>query len=370
MSESGSGQATRQSTKSRPPMNLSLAVFRARFRRSSRPISSRAAPRTSDSTGTVSKASSKSSTKKSTKSIHHRRPAHQGHQPSPKLEEEVGDLLFAGVNVARFVGVDPEIALKKANRKFKQRFQWMEAAAAREGQRFADLPRDRMEELWNQSKLEAHGSPASLDFARQNRSANEIPSTDAKELSALETVLCSLHRGFTVMQPAAIPRLKSATALRSRNTTSAFALTPHLGRRYCRAFRHVRGGAAHRRPGTRRFRRMRKWSVSRSRSQACGAGKPFLHSHQTAVLTEFHDRGVGRRLKLFQRQDALKRGIDLIEWTFDPLELKNALFQSRASRSNRARSTFPIATALREARFTLACRPTASSRNGGSTPTA
>jgi predicted GNAT superfamily acetyltransferase len=55
-------------------------------------------------------------------------------------------------------------------------------------------------------------------------------------------------------------------------------------------------------------------------------GKVFLHSHITAVQPEFRDRGVGRRLKLFQRQHALKRGIDLIEWTFDPLELKNAHF--------------------------------------------
>ena len=54
--------------------------------------------------------------------------------------------------------------------------------------------------------------------------------------------------------------------------------------------------------------------------------KPFLHSHMTAVLPEYRDRGVGRRLKLFQRQDALKRGIELVEWTFDPLELKNAYF--------------------------------------------
>jgi predicted GNAT superfamily acetyltransferase len=54
--------------------------------------------------------------------------------------------------------------------------------------------------------------------------------------------------------------------------------------------------------------------------------KPFLHSHMTAVLPEFRDRGVGRRLKLFQRQDALKRGIDLIEWTFDPLEFRNTHF--------------------------------------------
>ena len=73
-------------------------------------------------------------------------------RPSAHLEEEVGDLLFAAVNVARFLGADPEIALKAANRKFKQRFQWMESAAARENKRFADLPRDRMEHLWNQSK--------------------------------------------------------------------------------------------------------------------------------------------------------------------------------------------------------------------------
>ena len=71
---------------------------------------------------------------------------------TPEIEEEVGDLLFAGVNVARFVGIDPEIALKKANAKFKQRFQWMETAAGREGNRLADLPRARMEELWNESK--------------------------------------------------------------------------------------------------------------------------------------------------------------------------------------------------------------------------
>ena len=73
-------------------------------------------------------------------------------KPSPNLEEEVGDLLFTVVNVARFLGVDPEIALKRANRKFKLRFNWMEAAAGREGSRFADLPRTRMEALWNGSK--------------------------------------------------------------------------------------------------------------------------------------------------------------------------------------------------------------------------
>lgn len=68
------------------------------------------------------------------------------------IEEEIGDLLFVGVNIARFLGVDPEIALKNANRKFKRRFQWMESAAEREGRPLADLPRERMEVLWDESK--------------------------------------------------------------------------------------------------------------------------------------------------------------------------------------------------------------------------
>lgn len=50
----------------------------------------------------------------------------------------------------------------------------------------------------------------------------------------------------------------------------------------------------------------------------------FLHSHMTAVLPDYRDRGIGRALKLFQREDAIARGIRLIEWTFDPLEIKNA----------------------------------------------
>jgi predicted GNAT superfamily acetyltransferase len=55
-------------------------------------------------------------------------------------------------------------------------------------------------------------------------------------------------------------------------------------------------------------------------------GQCFLHSHMLGVLPEFQDRGIGRMLKLAQRNEALSRGIDLIEWTFDPLEIKNARF--------------------------------------------
>src|SRR2546430_9685149 len=46
----------------------------------------------------------------------------------------------------------------------------------------------------------------------------------------------------------------------------------------------------------------------------------------TGVLSDYRDRGVGRMLKLYQRDEALSRGIRLIQWTFDPLELRNAHF--------------------------------------------
>jgi predicted GNAT superfamily acetyltransferase len=55
-------------------------------------------------------------------------------------------------------------------------------------------------------------------------------------------------------------------------------------------------------------------------------GAPYLHSHMTGVLGDYRDRGVGRMLKLLQREQALGQGIRLVEWTFDPLEMRNAHF--------------------------------------------
>lgn len=53
-------------------------------------------------------------------------------------------------------------------------------------------------------------------------------------------------------------------------------------------------------------------------------GRSYLHSHMLAVRADYRNRGLGRRMKLFQRDDAISRGFELIEWTFDPLEIKNA----------------------------------------------
>jgi len=54
------------------------------------------------------------------------------------------------------------------------------------------------------------------------------------------------------------------------------------------------------------------------------SGHIYLHSHMLAVRKQYRNSGLGRRLKLLQREEALSRGIELIEWTFDPLEIKNA----------------------------------------------
>ena len=55
-------------------------------------------------------------------------------------------------------------------------------------------------------------------------------------------------------------------------------------------------------------------------------GAAYLHSHMLAVLPQYRDARLGRRLKLAQRADALERGFRVMEWTFDPLEIKNAYF--------------------------------------------
>jgi predicted GNAT superfamily acetyltransferase len=55
-------------------------------------------------------------------------------------------------------------------------------------------------------------------------------------------------------------------------------------------------------------------------------GKLYLHSHMLGVRDQYRNTGLGRRLKLAQRDDAIARGFDLMEWTFDPLEIKNSYF--------------------------------------------
>lgn len=69
-----------------------------------------------------------------------------------RLEDEVGDLFFVLVNIARYLSLDPESALRKTNRKFKRRFQWMEERLRASGRALQQASMDELERLWQQAK--------------------------------------------------------------------------------------------------------------------------------------------------------------------------------------------------------------------------
>ena len=69
-----------------------------------------------------------------------------------RLEDEVGDLFFVLVNIARYLSLDPESALRKTNRKFKRRFQWMEERLRDGGRAPQQASMDELETLWQQAK--------------------------------------------------------------------------------------------------------------------------------------------------------------------------------------------------------------------------
>ena len=73
-------------------------------------------------------------------------------QLQERLEEEVGDLFFVLVNIARYLSVDPESALRKTNRKFRRRFQWMEARLHEKGRSPERAPMEELESLWQEAK--------------------------------------------------------------------------------------------------------------------------------------------------------------------------------------------------------------------------
>jgi len=80
--------------------------------------------------------------------------------PPERLEDELGDLLFSVVNLARFLKLEPEGALRRACRKFEARFRWMEAEAERQGRAFPQLSPAEMDVLWETAKTRtAHPWP-------------------------------------------------------------------------------------------------------------------------------------------------------------------------------------------------------------------
>ena len=81
---------------------------------------------------------------------------------SADIEDELGDLLFVAVNLARYLKIDPEIALHQANKKFTRRFHQMEEIARERGTTFAKVPRPDMETLWDEAKRQLPPSSKSV----------------------------------------------------------------------------------------------------------------------------------------------------------------------------------------------------------------
>jgi len=81
--------------------------------------------------------------------------ATNGQEPQrERLEDEIGDMLFCIVNIARYLKIDSESALKRSNRKFKTRFRYMEQELAKQGKNLEQTPLEEMEALWRRAKSE------------------------------------------------------------------------------------------------------------------------------------------------------------------------------------------------------------------------
>jgi MazG family protein len=73
-------------------------------------------------------------------------------QDAQEVADEVGDLLFVAVNVARFLGIDPETALARSNRKFHRRFRHVESTIKRQGRELKNASLEEMDALWDEAK--------------------------------------------------------------------------------------------------------------------------------------------------------------------------------------------------------------------------
>jgi tetrapyrrole methylase family protein / MazG family protein len=76
----------------------------------------------------------------------------QSRQDAPKIAEEVGDMLFVAVNIARFLEIDPETALRRSNEKFSRRFRYIESAIKRQGRELRNASLPEMDALWEEAK--------------------------------------------------------------------------------------------------------------------------------------------------------------------------------------------------------------------------
>ena len=204
-----------------------------------------------------------------------------------RLEDEVGDLFFVLVNIARYLRSILNLPCARRTENSSVAFSG-----------------------WRPGCASPAGRPIRRPWKSSNRSGSRPRPTNGRPRRS------PCERGLG--GPSPLPRTGRTAGLRrpaerSWNFTDAelvplrmFVVADKVGGQVMGAFEgdHMVGFALSV-PGTR-------------------SGHIYLHSHMLAVRKDHRNGGLGRRLKLLQREDALARGIDLIEWTFDPLEIKNA----------------------------------------------
>lgn len=222
--------------------------------------------------------------------------------------DEVGDLLFATVNVARRLGLTPDAALQTATRKFTRRFHAVEQRVRAAGKELSALTPAELDAEWEAVKGEEsgprgpHGAPAPASARSavaepgpRHGGRGELPIRALHSLAEFQACVALQRRvwGFDAADLVPVRMFVVAHKIGGQ-VFGAFDGQKLAG--YCLAL-----------PGDRN-------------------GHAYLHSHMLAVAPEYRDHGVGRGLKLRQREDGMARGFALMEWTFDPLEIKNAYF--------------------------------------------
>ena len=187
-------------------------------------------------------------------------------------------MLFVLVNLARFVKVDPEQALRRTNAKFRQRFGYIERKLAEQRQDAGGV------------EHRGNGGAVAGSEADDRDPAVVLSSTSSPKC-------CGCRRSSGDSPTSNCCRCASWWWSARWAATSSARTTAREMVGFCFAIPGVKTG-----------------------------GRPTCTATCWACCREYHNAGIGRRLKLGSAKRRSSRGITLIEWTFDPLELKNAFF--------------------------------------------
>ncbi len=261
---------------------------------------------------------------------------------SDEIVSEVGDLLFTAVHLARHLKVDPEFALRQTNAKFRRPLR-------RDGSDRAGPAGKPVRGRARRAMESSEGKPGERKPRSRESSDTRVRSPPMSPFR--DPILIRMCEGLEELEACVGLQIEvwgytEIDAIPRR----AFVVASSIGGQVIGAFDTSGKGSSFRGdagsligfalalPGL--APAVPERSAARNSpdpdpypqpqypqpQHLQRRSRPYLHSHMLAVRAPYRDRGIGRRLKLFQRQEALSRGIVSMEWTFDPLEVKNAFF--------------------------------------------